>query len=290
MSSERGQFIVDKITYRTPTGSGSKKVAEGFLKADQFKIKKAEHEIGDLIGEDINAKIKIPLVIDGPLLTKIDGLAKFFEFFRKDELRTLLQTNSMFKIRTVFEYRRAKSVFFKVLFKEPFKAAIGLGFVALIAGNPMTIINGGKQEPIGSHIATTVVTREYGFVGDSINHMEIPPGASQLRAEVAELNKQAISHFNSKEPYTGPNLSEIFVGPNGGSFTAKQNTWVFEKRDSFNNSTHTYIVFAEAKTSNAGPGLQYVVMEVNASKYPELIKFIKAQQNIPTIQPAQKVR
>jgi len=282
MSTERSQFIVDKITLRTPTGTGSKKVAEGFLKPGEVKIKKSEHEIGDILGTGVNAKIKIPLIIDGPLLDKIDKLSKFFEYFRKDELRNLLRTNSMMKIRTVFEFRRARDVFFKVLFKEPMKAAIGMGFIILATGlvaNPINMV-GRQPEPIATQIVAAAPRDTSSFLQDRINHLAIPATATTIRAEVANLNAQIKTHFTSTEVYNGPRLSEIRLDQSS-AFSIKHQTWIFEKADPVNKSTHTYIVFAEEKASVAGPGVQYMVMEIDASRYPELIKLIKGQSSVP---------
>ncbi|MES2803364.1 MAG: hypothetical protein V4654_12790 [Bdellovibrionota bacterium] len=283
MSTEKSQFIVDKITLRTPTGAGSKKVAEGFLNADEVKIKKAEHELGDILGAGINAKIKIPLIIDGPLLAKIDKLAKFFEYFKKDELRNLLRTNSMTKIRLVFEYRRARDVFFKVLFKEPIKAAIGMGFIILATGMTTNSFQmmGSQPEPIATHIVAMAPRETSSYLHERINNIVIPPAATAIRAEVAQLNAQVKTHFQSTEVYNGPRMSEIRLDQNN-AFSQQHQTWIFEKLDPVNQSTHTYIVFAEEKASVSGPGIQYMVMEINASKYPELIKFIKNQGKIPT--------
>lgn len=284
MSSERSQFVVDKITLRTPTGTGSKKIAEAFLKPGEVKLKKAEHELGDILGAGINAKLKIPLVIDGPLLNKIDKLSKFFEFFKKDELRNLLRTGSMAKIRLVFEYRRARDVFFKVLFKEPMKAAIGMGFIILatgIATNPINMVSRSTPEPIATHVVAAAPRETSAYLVERINHIEIPQQAQQLRYEVVELNKQIKTHFDSKALYSGPNLAEIRLD-HSSAFSKAHQTWIFEKVDQFNKSKHTYIVFAEEKASVAGPGIQYMVMEIDASKYPELIKYINSQGKIPT--------
>lgn len=294
MSSERSQFMVDKITLRTPTGTGSKKVAEGFLKAGEVKIKKAEHELGDILGEGINAKIKIPLIIDGQLLNKIDKLSKFFEYFKKDELRKLLQTNSMLKIRTVFEFRRARDVFFKVLFKEPMKAAIGMGFIILATGisnTPINMLKTDNPTPAGEQVVVMMAQRETGsYMQSKINGFDVPAQAMQLKLEIAEINKQIQSFADSKAPYYGPNMSEITVD-HTSSFSRDHQTWIFEKADPYNNSVHTYIVFAQEKVSTAGPGIQYMVMEISAAKYPELIKFIKEQGRMPTVpQQAQGVK
>lgn len=220
-------------------------------------------------------------------------LSKFFEYFRKDELRKLLQTNSMLKIRTVFEYRRARDIFVKVLFKEPMKAAIGMGFILLATGlatNPVNLVGRPNPEPIANHVVA-MAPRETGtYITQRINQYDIPQQATVLKAEVAELNKQVQSHFNSKEPYHGPNLSEIRVD-HSSAFSKEHQTWIFEKQDPYNNSIHTYIVFAEAQASTAGPGIQYMVMEINAAKYPELIKFVKSQGQIPQVSaPAQQVK
>lgn len=277
LANERSQFIIDKISLKTPTGADSKKVAEGFLKANAIELKKNEFEIGSILGAGINAKLKIPLIIDGPLLTKLDTLAKFFEYFRKDEMRKLLQTNSMLKIRAVFEYRRARDVFFKVLFKEPMKTAIGFGFIILAAGslpfNQKTDVD--LQPPVAYSRPA------YEIVSDRINGFQVPEQAITLKVEIAEINKQIKTHFSENDSYNGPKYNEIDYPIN--AFSRQHNTWVFEKIDSYNKSIHTYIVVAEEKASPVGPGLQYMIMEIDAAKYPLLIKYIKDQGKIPTV-------
>ena len=280
MSGERSQFIVDKITLKSPTGSENKKVAESFLKGGEVKIKKSEFEIGNILGDGINAKLKIPLIIDGPLLAKIDKLARFFEFFKKDEMRNLLKSNSMLKIRTVFEYRRARDVFFKVLFKEPMKAAIGMGFIILATGMsqmPMQSMGRGP-EPLGSNIAAMAPRETASYLQTRVNQIQIPSTAAALKTEISALNAQIKTHFTSTAQYNGPKLSEIRTDQQS-AFSQNHNTWIFEKINSFNGSKHTYIVFAEEKASIDGPGVQYMVMEINASHYPELIKLLKAHQS-----------
>lgn len=284
MSGERSQFIVDKIALKTPTGSESKKIAEGFLSAGELKLKKTEFDIGNTLGDGINAKLKIPLIIDGPLLTKIDKLARFFEYFRKDEMRTLLKSNSMLKIRTVFEYRRARDVFFKVLLKEPMKAAIGMGFIILATGmttNPMNMINKTPVDSVGAQVVAMAPRETAGYLQDRINQIKIPETAVALRSEVANLNAQIKTYFTSTAVYNGPRLSEIRTDQSS-AFSLKHQTWILEKADPINKSTHTYIVFAEEKASAAGPGVQYMIMEIDASKYPQLIKLIKGQTSVAT--------
>ncbi|AZZ36531.1 hypothetical protein CIK05_06920 [Bdellovibrio sp. qaytius] len=291
MSGERSQFIVDKISLKTPTGSESKKIAEGFLKAGELKLKKSEFEIGNLLGDGINAKLKIPLIIDGPLLNKIDKLARFFEFFKKDEMRNLLKSNSMLKIRTVFEYRRARDVFFKVLLKEPMKAAIGLGFIVLatsVSNMPMNVLGRGP-EPIGNQVAAMAPRETISFLQSRINQMNIPSAEVNIKAEISQLNAQIKTHFSSNAAYNGPKLSEIRLDQES-SFSLMHQTFIIEKADEFNKSVHTYIVFAEEKASTVGPGVQYMIMEINPSKYPLLIKLIKGQTSIsgPTAAAAEK--
>ena len=282
MSGERSQFIVDKIALKTPTGSESKKIAEGFLNAGELKLKKTEFEIGNTLGDGINAKLKIPLIIDGPLLNKIDKLAQFFEYFKKDEMRTLLKSNSMFKIRTVFEFRRARDVFFKVLLKEPMKAAIGMGFIILATGissNPINMLGRSPHDSVGNQVVVMAPRETSGYLQGRINQMEIPSASSALRSEIVNLNAQIKTHFTSTALYNGPRLSEIRTDQ-GSAFSLKHQTWIMEKADPINKSTHTYIVFAEEKASIEGPGVQYMIMEIDASRYPELIKLIKGQTSV----------
>lgn len=284
MSGERSQFIVDKISLKTPTGSESKKIAEGFLRAGEVKLKKTEFEIGNILGAGVEAKLKIPLIIDGPLLNKIDKLARFFEFFKKDEMRKLLQSNSMLKIRTVFEYRRAKDVFFKVLLKEPMKAAIGMGFIILASGVSNLPVNmlGSGPEPVGQQVTVMAPRETATYLQSRINQMAIPSTATALKAEVVALNAQIKSHYTSQEVYTGPKLAEVLMSQNP-AFSTDHQTFVMEKVDPMNKSIHTYLVFAQEKVSVDGPGLQYMIMEIDAAKYPELIKVLKTQVKINSV-------
>lgn len=283
VSNERSQFIVDKITLKTPTGTDSKKVAEGFLKAGELQLKKTEFEIGGLLGKEINAKLKIPLAINGPLLTKIDTLATFFEYFRKDEMRTLLKTNSMLKIRTIFEYRRARSVFFKVLFKEPIKTAIGFGFIILASGmSPMNIGKAPTQVEMNPVAVEAILPRDtVTYLSQRINSFDIPEEARLIKAELYELNKQITRNFSRRDQtYVGPKAGDILLD-NNNTFSLKHKTWIFEQVDFKTKSVRTYIVFAEDKVSNEGPGIQYMVMQIEPNTYPELIKFIKNQGKVP---------
>lgn len=280
VANERSQFIVDKVSLKTPTGTDSKKIAEGILMPNEVKLKKTDFDLGPVLGNGIHAKLKIPLIIEGTLLTKIDSLARFFEYFRKDEMRSLLQTDSILKIRAVFEYRRAKDVFFKVLFKEPMKVVIGFGFIMMATGNPLPFQKGPEQ-PVAQQIAAVMPADNVNIIQNRINGIKVPLNAHQLKAEVTELNKQVRSHFNTTKTYSGPKFSEILLDTSN-SFSRAHQTWIFEQVDPYNKSLHTYIVFAEDKISVAGPGIQYMVMEIEATKYPELIKFIKAQGQITT--------
>lgn len=166
------------------------------------------------------------------------------------------------------------------------KAAIGLGFVLLATGigsNPMNMLKHDNPSPVATQVVA-MAPREYGsYMHNKINGFDIPQQATQLRAEVSEINKQINSFSNSQEPYYGPNMADISLD-HSNAFSKDHQTWIFEKADPYNKSVHTYIVFAQEKLTTAGPGVQYMVMEISAEKYPQLINFIKDQGRIPAVQ------
>lgn len=275
VSNERSQFIIEKISLKTPTGTDSKKLAEGILKANEVSIKKAEFDLQGALGEGIHAKLKIPLVIDGALLTKLDTLAKFFEYFSKEEMRKLLKTDSMAKIRWHFEYRHARDIFKKILFKEPMKMALTVGIFLAVTGNIPSFNKVETPAPAAIEaIAPSVL------ITDRINHFNIPKDAQVLKTEINNLNLQVRSYFKPEYQYSGSPKSLDIQLDYKNIFSQQHQTWVFEKADPYNKSIHTYIVFSEEKASSLGPAIQYMVMEIDAAKYPELIKYIKNQGQI----------
>ncbi len=278
--SERApRFVLqDKIILVTPTGKEFK-ISEDLIDNDQLKINKAEFDLKDYIPHGLELKLKVPLVVEGKLLTAFAKLANFFEYFEKEKIRQIFLSDNLLWIKAQFQVGRAKKVFFDVLTKEPFKFFIGGGMMYLVFGpnfiNPQPI----QTAPLYTPPAITQI-----MITNTINGLPIPKADKQLRQDIEEIKLQAQkisstpanSHLGLADLDTG--TKKIAIKPDA--------LFVMDKLNEQTGLRHTYLVFSEEIVGQRGPGLQYFVLEINPTKYQRLISFIKNQDLQPPVDAA----
>ncbi len=275
-SSTDPRFVLqDKILLVTPTGKEIK-VTDELINSDSFKINKSEFKLDQLAETGLNFKLKAPLVVQGELLKNFSDLANYFEYFDKQELRTLFnKSDSLFKIKTHLTLRKAKSVFYNVLIKEPFKFAIGGALMFAVFNSHLFMADDAKV--VGGGMATPV------YISETFNKLQLPPGDKDLKQQFAEIQLKSVEHQQSLN-YSNLKFGDIPIHSQN-SFSMKNNLFVFERVNENTLSTHTYLVFSNDISNQMSAanslGMQYFVMEINAVKYERLIKYIKNNGLLP---------
>lgn len=273
-SNANPRFILqDKIALITPSGKEFK-ISDEIIDRDEIKINKSEFELKEFAILGANLKLKIPLVIDGLLLNKFSQLAEYFKYFKKDELAKIFKSNNMLKIETLFQLRRAKSVFYNLLIKAPFKYMIG---GALMFG----IMNYQFVAPTHTDVPLTqgpVISTAY--IANTIKNLPLPSHKAELKKEYTDLQAE-LSH--KMQNYSNFNFLDMQLDTSN-AFSRENNLFVYEKVNENTGSKHTYIVISQDVSSNQSTGMLFSVVEISAAKYPNLIKYIKNQGKISSVQ------
>lgn len=270
-STAAPRFTLDKIFSVSPTGV-KEKIAEKLISPNEFTLTNSEFDLPTYFPQDYLVRLKIPLVIEGPALEKLYELAKYFKFFSKEELRKIFNIESSVKRKIVLQVGKAKSVLKSVIIKQPFKIAVQgimLG-VAIHGANYMLTnynINLNPFQAISNHTQS--------IVEKSISSVQFESQPANVKAQFKAVVEEAEHKITLNEPYTGPKISKVLMN-SANKFSLNASTWVFEKIDSTDNSKHTYMVFSEEKTVQNIEGIQYYIMEIDAAKYADLIRAIKA--------------
>ncbi len=263
-SGQVSRFVLqDKILLMTPTGKEIK-ITDEILGADALEIKKSEFDLNTFSQKGLQINLKIPLTVDGDLLKKFSEMANYFEYFSKEELRELFnKTDNLSKIKTYLNLRKAKTVFFDVLIKQPFKTLVGGAMMFFVFNSHVML-------PAFPHTVQPVnppaISQMY--IQKTIDNLHLPADDKELRQQFAEIRTQAESHalhfLDSK----------------------KSNLFIFEQVKKNESVKHTYLVFSEDLSSQLkntnNLGMQYFVMEINAAKNQKLISFIKNNDSVPT--------
>lgn len=125
-SDSRGEdkFIINELHLITPTGQ-KRLIGEKIFHHDRFELKTSQFDLSEYFGPGVQLDLNVPFKIEGQTLNALDKHASSLKLFSKQELRNLYFNNSPAKIASKTFLRRAKTIFIKVLVKEPFKMLVG---------------------------------------------------------------------------------------------------------------------------------------------------------------------
>lgn len=268
-SNNQPRFVLqDKIILVTPTGKEIK-ATDDLLDANELKIKKSEFDLTGLSASGLEIHLRVPLVIEGQLLSQLSKMASYFEYFKKSEIAKIVESQNLKKINTLFRLRKAKDVFINVLIKQPFKSLIsGVIMFAVISGQAYIPHLRHSDSALPTTIAQT-------YIKDTIDSVPAAKNQPQLKKELALLQKKAaavirsntLSHLNYKEL----NLTTQNLMAKDSQF------FVHQQKDAATGQRQTYIVFATEVTSGPTQGLQYFSFEVNPNEFQNLIRFLNNQ-------------
>ncbi len=281
-SGQESRFVLqDKINLVTPTGKEIK-ITDELISPDELKINKSEFLLKDIDESDLDIKLKVPLVVQGELLKNFAELTNYFEYFNKQELRNLFtKTDSLFKIKMQLRLRKAKSVFYNVLIKEPFKFIIG-GSLMFAVMNSQLILPSHNSYTHTDQV--TPISQIY--IEKTISDLQLPLTDKELKQQFNEIQKQVLVEERSNH-FSNLKYEDIPLNTQN-NFSLKNNLFVFERVDKDTLSKHTYIVFSNDISNQISGannlGMQYFVMEINAVKYEKLIHFIKNNGSISDLE------
>lgn len=269
------RFILqDKLVLITPAGREIK-ITNELMSNDQLRLNQTQFELNEYGVRGLELNVKVPLVVEGALLNKFAHLADYFRYFKKEEVARIFQSNSMMRIESQFKLRKAKHVFHQVLIKEPFKFIIG-GAIALTVMNSQMFIHPAKEAPVSTPAA---VELNLSYMNNTLNNIPIPANQPNVRAEFQQLRTDVAQRVATRS-FAEINAYDVRIDPNN-MFSREHNLFVFTRVNENTGSTHTYLVFSQDVSQTAGQnrnlGLQYYVMEISATRYANLIRFIGSQ-------------
>lgn len=269
------RFVLqDKIVLITPSGKDFK-VTDNLISRDELKIINSEFDLKDFAPMGRHLKLKVPLVIDGELLKKFSHLAEYFEYFEKDELAQIFKSNNMLKIETLFKIRKAKKVFINQVIKGPFKFIIS-GVLAFSVFNSHLIVpDHSANQPL---LQNQTISAPY--VAKTINNLPIPNNQIELKKEYHAFQAE-ISEKLALKKYSSTAFFDIKLDVNN-RFSQENNIFIYKKYNDNIGLAQTYAVFAKDISQNQVLGMQYLVVEISADKYKNLINYIDNQGLIST--------
>lgn len=269
------RFVLqDKLVLVSPTGKVTK-VTDDLIDADELKIKKSDFSLSDLSVKGLEIHLRIPLVIEGQLLSRMTKLASYFAFFEKSEIARIVEGENITKINTMFRLRKAKYVFINVLIKQPFKSLIS-GVIMFAAINGQSFFPH-SVAPDSSATFPTAITQS--FLQKTINNFQVPEKQVKLKTEISALYQKASALMKSKS-YSG--LSPYDINLNSQNiFSREHNMFVYYKKNEVSGQQQTFIVFANDISNGSIQGLQYFAVEVNAAEFQTLINYINHQGQPP---------
>jgi hypothetical protein len=117
-SNGRHQFVADQVFLNSETG-GSRKLVD--------RIQNSSFDMGSILGQGVNAKIKIPFVIDGRVLRQMQSLSA-----------TINELKSMPELKMDYQDRKAQYKGSLKLRSEMMEARIGASGSLEVNGQPLS--------------------------------------------------------------------------------------------------------------------------------------------------------
>ena len=268
-------FRLEAIEIVTPTGF-TFKVSKEALSRVEFKLSKDLFELPtDVYPAGRRIEAEIPLSIEGKSLTEIDRMSGSLELFKKPELREIADQKTYGTMKRKFFFRKTKALFKKYFIAAPFKTIANLAPTLILAS---VISYGVTAIPRTAEVVKPVP--EVSWVNTSINQASARAITPEIKIQFNQLLAEADTKIKSGASET-PQLGPASTAAPKFKFSEQHMTWVFEQKAA-DGSTKTFIVLTEESAATANEPIKYLVLQIDPTKYAEMIKFIRAQGHVLT--------
>jgi hypothetical protein len=269
-------FRLDAVEMVTPTGF-IYKISKEPLSRVQFTLSKDIFDLPpDVFPAGRRLEADIPLSVEGKSLNEIDRMSGSLELFTKGELREIAQQKTYSTMKRKFFFRKTQALFKKYFIAAPFKVISNAAPTLILAS---VISYGVSVIPRDAEVVKPAV--ESSWVATSINQASARSIAPEVKIQFNQLLAEAEAKIKSGASET-PQLGPASTAAPKYKFSDQHMTWVFEQKVSENGPTKTYIVLTEESTGTVHEPMKYLILEIDATKYNELIKYIRAQGHVLT--------
>jgi hypothetical protein len=262
------RFTAESATIVSPTNR-TEKIAPHLIDFNELKFKEKIFSLSDIFPEGRDVHLNIPIEIKGDAIPMIEKMITHLPFFTKQEMRQLVLSESVLKIKVLGHLRFTKNYLKEFAIKAPFKlftnTALAVSLVLMTGYNF-------KDYMIKTVTPETNITSNSNISWSQSSIQKILKDSnltanSALKTEMTKL--MDVAKLNSNPTTVNPQVAQVFQSQ------SRDFLWITESKDFKTKSVKTILFISH---DNDGENkMNYMGIEINTADYPALTQQLKAE-------------
>ncbi len=258
------RFTAESATLISPTNR-TEKIAPHLIDFNEMKFKEKNFSLSDIFPEGRDVHLNIPIEIKGDAIPMIEKMITHLPFFTKQEIRKLVLSESILKIKLLGHLRFTKNYLKEFAIKAPFKlftnTALAVTLVLMTGYNFKDYMTKAVTPDVVS-----VASVDSSWTQSSIQKI-MNNSSSAVKKEITQLLESA--KINTSAVNANPHLAQALQSK------SRDFMWITESKDSKTNAVKTILFISH--DNDVDNKMNYSGLEINATDYPSLIQHLKTE-------------
>lgn len=258
------RFTAESATLISPTNR-TEKIAPHLIDFNEMKFKEKNFSLSDIFPEGRNVHLNIPIEIKGDAIPMIEKMITHLPFFTKQEIRKLVLSESILKIKLLGHLRFTKNYLKEFAIKAPYKLLTNTALavtLVLITGYNFKDYMIKSVSPETNIAANSDVSWSQNSIQKIMKESSLP-----LTIELKKIMQ--VAKLNATAGDTNPHIAQTFQSK------SRDFIWITESKDSKTNNVKTVLFISHDNDSENK--MKYLGIEINVTDYPELTQQLKAE-------------
>jgi hypothetical protein len=258
------RFTAESATLISPTNR-TEKIAPHLIDFNELKFKEKNFSLSDIFPDGRNVHLNIPIEIKGDAIPMIEKMITHLPFFTKQEIRKLVLSESILKIKLLGHLRFTKNYLKEFAIKAPYKLLTNTALavtLVLITGYNFKDYMIKSVSPETNIAANSDVSWSQNSIQKIMKESNLP-----LNFELKKIMQ--VAKLNATAGDTNPHIAQTFQSK------SRDFIWITESKDSKTNNVKTVLFISH--DNDRENKMKYLGIEINVTDYPELTQQLKAE-------------
>jgi hypothetical protein len=253
------RYTAESATLISPTNR-SEKIAPHLIDFNELKFKQKSFDLSDIFPANKQVKLSIPIEIKGPIVPQVEKMMAHLPFFTKQEIRSLVSAENIFKIKLLGHLRFTKNYLKEFAIKAPYKLITNTALSFTIAFTTGYSI---KDYIVKQAIDTPTQSQavESAWAKSSLQKIYTDSN-SAVKNDLNKViqNTKIVDGLNAKTVFNSNSHDTLWITETKIAGTSKAKTVLFVSHDNDQSNTQ-----------------KFLALEINPEDYPALVQHLKTE-------------
>ena len=256
---DQSRYTAESATLISPTNR-SEKIAPHLIDFNELKFKQKSFDLSDIFPANQQVMLNIPIEIKGPIVPQVEKMIAHLPFFTKQEIRDLVNTENIFKIKLLGHLRFTKNYLKEFAIKAPYKLITNTALAFTIAFTTGYSI---KDYIVKQAIDKPSQTQDTESTWAKSSLQKIyTESNSAVKTDLNKViqNTKFAESINANTVFNSKSRDTLWVTETKITGTSKSKTVLFVSHDNDQSSSQKFLAF-----------------EINPQDYPALVQHLKTE-------------